>query len=106
MIRTRFVASTLALSCALAATSAWADAGNTPIDSPVRDNDTTSRQIATELLQEVAPGPFGLRVQARHGQVRLSGSVASIRDWTRAEQIARSSAGDAEIQNDLSVLIR
>jgi osmotically-inducible protein OsmY len=106
MIRTRYVASTLALSCALAATSAWADAAGSPVDSPVRDNNTTSRQIATELLQEVAPGPYGLRVQARHGYVRLSGSVASVRDWMKADEVARNSAGDAEVRNDLSVLIR
>ena len=105
MIRTRYVASTLALSCALAATSAWADAANTS-QSSARDDNIASKQLATELLQDVAPGPYGLRVQNRNGYVRLSGSVGTVRDWMKADEIARNAAGGAEVQNDLSVLNR
>jgi len=105
MIRTRYVTSTLALSCALAASSVWADAANTTV-SGARDHNVTSKQLATDLLQEVAPGPYGLRVQARNGYVRLSGTVATVNDWMKADETARSAAGGAEVQNNLSVMIR
>ncbi len=105
MSRIRYLVATVALSSALAATSAWADAENTNTRAPAGDHNATSRQIATELLQDVAPGPYGLRVQARNGSVRLSGSVASIRDWKKADEVARN-ADAGEVQNDLSILIR
>ena len=105
MSRTRYLVATVALSGALAATSAWADAENTSTRAPTGDHNTTSRQIASDLLQDVAPGPYGLRVQARDGYVRLSGSVATIRDWKKADEVARN-ADAGEVQNDLSILIR
>lgn len=104
MIRTRYVISTLALTSALAASSAWADAAYT--NSAARDDNVSSKQLATELLQEVAPGPYGLRVQARNGYVRLSGTVATVNDWMKADETARNAAGGAEVQNNLSVMIR
>ncbi len=105
MIRTRYVTSTLALTCALAAGSVWADAENTAVTG-VRDENVASKQLATELLQEVAPGPYGLRVQARNGYVRLSGTVATVNDWMKADATARSAAAGADVQNNLSVMIR
>jgi osmotically-inducible protein OsmY len=47
-----------------------------------------------------------LRVQARNGYVRLSGTVATVNDWMKADETARSAAGGAEVQNNLSVMIR
>ena len=105
MIRTRYVASTLAVSLTLAATTGWADAENT-VATATRNENIASKQIATELLQEVAPGPYGLRVQARNGYVRLSGSVVTIQDWMKADETARNAASGAEVQNNLSVMIR
>ena len=103
MIRTRTVA--LALACSFAASGAWADAANTSTYAARGDN-ATSKQLATDILQEVAPGPYGLRVQAKNGYVRLSGTVATVNDWMKADATARNAAGGAEVQNDLSVMIR
>ncbi len=105
MNRIRYVAATVALSCAVIATSAMA-AENTRSSSPARDDNIMSRQIATELVQNTAVGPYGVRVHARNGYVRLSGSVATIRDWMRADRDARNADGVNEVQNDLSVLVR
>jgi osmotically-inducible protein OsmY len=105
MSRIRYPVAIVALSSVLAGTSAWADAGSTTASSSAKDSNITSRQLATQLLQDVAPGPYGLRVQARNGYVRLSGSVASIRDWMKADEDARN-AGAGEVQNNLAVLIR
>jgi hypothetical protein len=105
MIRTRHITSALALSCAVAASSAWADAENTAV-SGVRDGNITSKQLATDVLQQVAPGPYGLRVQARNGYVRLSGTVATVNDWKKADETVRNAASGADIQNNLSIMIR
>ena len=105
MTRTGYVSTIAALACAVTATTAWADAAETGVTA-TRDHNVTSKQIATELLREVCPGPYGLRVQSRNGYVRLSGSVATARDWKKAEQTARDAVGETEVRNDLSILIR
>ncbi len=105
MIPTRYVVPVLAFSCAVAASSAWADAADAAV-SATRDENISSKQLATELLQQVAPGPYGLRVQARNGYVRLSGTVATVQDWMKADETARNAASGAEVQNNLSVMIR
>ena len=106
MTRIRYVAATVALACAFAASSAWADAENTHVNSSVRDNETVSRQLTNTLLQDVAVGPYGVRVRTTNDRVLLTGSVGTVRDWMRADQDARNAASGMPVQNDLSVLIR
>jgi osmotically-inducible protein OsmY len=98
MRHTRYIGTALALSCALAAGGAWAS-------TSANDHDI-SREVVSDLYKDVAVGPYGLRVHTRDGVVRLSGSVGTERDWRRAEQEARNTAGVAAVQNDLTVLIR
>ena len=99
----RYVAIAAALSCALG--TAWADGANQSVDPPSKDR-SIRKDLATQLLRDTAVGPYGIQVRARNGFVRLSGSVGTVRDWKKAQEVARSSDGVAEVQNDLSVLIR
>ncbi|HTU61958.1 MAG TPA: BON domain-containing protein [Polyangiales bacterium] len=96
-----FFATTVALSCAFAAGSAWADAANVSTDAP------SSRQIASEILKNTAVGPYGFRVRTTSdGVVHLTGSVISIQDWKTADADARNASGVAGVQNNLSILVR
>lgn len=98
-----FFATTVALACAFAAGSAWADAANVSTDTPA----ASSKQIATEILRNTAVGPYGIRVRTtRDGVVHLTGSVIAIRDWKTAEADARDASGGASVQNNLSILVR
>ena len=99
----RYVAIAAALSCALG--TAWADGANQSVNPPGKDR-SIRKDLATQLLRDTAVGPYGIQVMARNGFVRLSGSVGTVRDWKKAQEVARSSDGVAEVQNDLSVLIR
>jgi osmotically-inducible protein OsmY len=101
MKHVRFVGTTVALSCAFAACSAWADVASTSGGAP------SSKQVAREILKDAAVGPYGVRVRTtRDGVIHLSGSVVTIRDWKTAEADARDANGVTDVQNDLSVLVR
>jgi osmotically-inducible protein OsmY len=93
----------IALSCAIG--TAWADSPNRSVNAAGKDG-SIRKQLATQLLQETAVGPYGIQVRTQNGFVRLSGSVGTVRDWKKADELARGSEGVAEVQNDLSVLIR
>jgi osmotically-inducible protein OsmY len=94
-------ATTVALSCAFAAGSAWADVANTSGDAP------NSKQLAGEILKDAAVGPYGVRVRTtRDGVVHLTGSVVTIRDWKSADRDAQDANGVTAVQNDLSILTR
>ena len=99
----RYVATTIALSCAFG--TGWANSANTSVNPPVKDS-SISRQLTTQLLHDTAVGPYGVRVIAQNGFVRLSGSVGTVRDWKKADEVARNTDGVADVQNDLSILIR
>jgi hypothetical protein len=68
--------------------------------------DDLSRQLANDLYKEVAVGPYGLRVRAINGVLRLTGSVGTVRDWQVAQRMATDAAPGADIRNDLNVVIR
>ena len=96
----RLVTTTVALTCALATSGAWAAQNDAARDRAI------SREVANDLIKDVAIGPYGIRVRSRDGVVYLSGSVGTVRDWKVAAQEARGTAGVTAVQNDLSVLIR
>ena len=105
MTHIRYIATTLALS-ALATGSAWAASGADPGVNPRGNDRDISRQLANDLIRQVAVGPYGVRVRTQNGIVRLSGSVGSVIDWKKADAEARGTDGVVAVQNDLSVLIR
>ena len=100
-----YVAATLAASCALVAGSAWADGASSSVNRSANDRDI-SREIASDLIKDTAVGPYGVWVKSRNGVVQLTGSVGTVNDWKKANRDARNVDGVAEVQNDLSVLIR
>lgn len=96
-----FFVTSIALSCTLAAGSAWADVANVTGDAP------SSKQVAREILQDTGVGPYGIRVRTTpDGVAHLTGSVISIDDWKTAEAVARDVSGVTGVQNNLSVLVR
>src|SRR5689334_18352706 len=99
-----YVAAGLAASCLLIAGNAWSASSRSGRDEPT-DNQI-SKDIASDLIRDTAVGPYGVWVHSRDGMVELTGSVATIKDWQKASEDARSAEGVEGVQNDLSILMR